>query len=112
MKYTIRENIPACDIKKYLPPQFVGVFCNISHSTEAANLIVFHADRKTVVTGRFAEKALARIADKTLVTYCFGSEFSVEAQDIISENNGRAYALFGSIEWRDDSYFRFKNGDI
>ena len=112
MKYTIRENIPACDIKKHLPLQFVGVFGNISHSTEAANLIVFHADRKMVVTGRFAEKALARIADKTLVTYCFGSEFSVEAQDLISENNGRTYSLFGSIEWRDDSYFKFKNGDI
>ena len=41
MKYTIRENIPACDIKKHLPPKFVGVFGNISHSTEAANLIVF-----------------------------------------------------------------------
>ncbi len=26
MKFTVKENIPASDIKKYLPPQFVGVF--------------------------------------------------------------------------------------
>jgi len=26
MKFTVKENIPASDIKKYLPPRLVGVF--------------------------------------------------------------------------------------
>ena len=112
MKFLVRENIPACEIKKYLPPQFVGLYGRISHSTAPVNLIVFQTDRKSVVTGRYAEKAFARISDKTLVTHCFASGFSSEAQDIICANNGKVYSLFSNVIWGEEQLFRFKNGEF
>ena len=111
MKMTVRENIPAHDMKKYLPAKFLAMVGSKFGSDERGNLIVFPADSKTVVTGRFAQKAFSRVFDKSLVTYCFGSEFSVEAQDTITACNGRAYPLYGNFEWHDDRLFVYKNGE-
>lgn len=111
MKFTVKENIPASDIKKYLPKKFAALTGKFIDD-EAVNLIVFHDDRKNTITARNAEKAISRITDKTLVTYCYGSQFTLDAQDIISANNGRVYYLFGNAVWNDKSLFKFKNGEI
>ena len=110
MKFTVKENIPASDIKKYLPKKFASLTGKFI-TDETVNLIVFHDDRKNTITARNAEKAIFRITDKTLVTYCYGSNFTVEAQDIISANNGRVYSLF-NYDWDEKSLFKFKNCEI
>ena len=94
-------------MKKYLPPQFACLL-DRSFYGKTVTLVCFPDDKLTV-TSNCLLKTQKKIKNKDVDVLYFARCLTIEAEKIICESNGTAFALIG-FPWTDDRYNRIRSG--
>lgn len=100
--YCNRENL-----NKYLPERYAALVSKSCYG-ETVNFISFSID-KTAITSSEVIKALKRIANTEIRTFCFARCFTMEAAEFISERNGVAFYM-QDFPWSDERYNLIRGG--
>lgn len=109
MKINVKTQV-YCDyenLKKFLPSQYISLVDRLNYG-EVVNLVCFCVD-KTVITSSEVRKAQQKLSSINLKTFYFARCFTIEASELIAENDGVAFCLI-DFPWTDESYNRIRGG--
>ena len=70
--------------------------------------VCFPADQK-VITSKYVEKAFKKIKNQNVTVLYFARCFTLEAINVIKENNGVAFTII-EFPWTDDRYNQVRGG--
>ncbi|HEZ7986783.1 MAG TPA: hypothetical protein RWO09_07605 [Ruminococcus sp.] len=108
MKAEIRKEIYCSydNMKKYLPPQYIDLV-NKNFYGKVINIVCFPIGT-TIASGNI-KKVLKKINNSDTVTLYFARCFTLDAIEMIRENNGEACAGI-EFPWTDERYNRIRSG--
>lgn len=111
MKIIIKNEI-CCNYEnlgKYLLTRYVKLV-NKSYYDKVVNMVAFPIDNSTITSSDII-KAEKKIVNKEIQTFYFARCFTIEATQLINENNGMAFYLI-DFPWFDESYNSIRGGKI